>query len=746
MWHWLCQCFGRRSASAMLAISAKELGGNFMRRLFIACFAALCTWTVCPSPAFSAENEAADPSRVLKPGEHLDDPRLGKPRTTRDEFHPWTPPKNLAEWEKTAEALRERILVATGLWPMPPKEPLKPIVHGKIDRGDYTIEKVFFPSHPGHYVSGNLYRPKNIKGKVPGVLCPHGHWQNGRFYDAEEKGGASQMEQGAEEHMAGARYPLQARMAQLARMGCVVFHYDMVGNADSRQIDHSAGFRDPRAGLWLQNFMGLQTFNSIRALDFLLSLEDVDAERIGVTGSSGGGTQTFMLCAVDPRPKVAFPAVMVSTNMQGGCICENADYLRIGCNNVAFAALFAPKPLAMSAANDWTIDIETKGLPELRQIYSLYGQGDAVAAKCWPQFGHNYNQVAREMMYNWFNKHLDLGIAGTIKESDFWPVPPADLSVYDERHPIPSEAGDAEELKEYLATVSKDQFAALLPKDARGLDEYRRLVGTAARVMLDDGLVANGDLESEPDVTPGDEYSTMKGLFVRKETGEKIPYLALLPNAFSGTVVIWIDGEGKSKLFDKSGKPIAAVQKLLDAGKAVASADVFLTGEFVAEGQTAALPAVDQNYQGYTFGYNRPVLSNRVRDLLAFITAAKTNPNVSELELVGTGEAGTWALLAAGLAGDKIERTIVDIQGFSFENLDKTSDPMYLPGALRYGGLGGLAALAAPRELIVYGTEKAAASELAPLEAVYKTAKGKLKLVREPLTDDVVAETLTAAK
>src|SRR5439155_13182418 len=165
--------------------------------------------------------------------------------------------------------------------------------------------------------------------------------------DAGEAEAKKQIAQGAEKTMAGARYPLQARCAQLARMGCVVFHYDMVGNADSQPIPHRQGFTDAEAELRQQSFMGLQTWNSIRALDFLLSLPDVDPKRIGVTGASGGGTQTFMLCAVDERPAVAFPAVMVSTGMQGGCICENCSYLRQGAGNIDLAALFAPKPLGM---------------------------------------------------------------------------------------------------------------------------------------------------------------------------------------------------------------------------------------------------------------------------------------------------------------------------------------------------------------------------------------------------------------
>src|SRR5207302_7061597 len=129
------------------------------------------------------------------------------------------------------KAVREQLLVATGLWPMPEKTSLNAVIHGSVDRDDYTVEKVFFASQPGHYVSGNLYRPKNKSGKVPGVLCPHGHWANGRFYDAGEAAARKQIEEKAEKTLEGARYPLQARCAQLARMGCVVFHYDLVGAA-----------------------------------------------------------------------------------------------------------------------------------------------------------------------------------------------------------------------------------------------------------------------------------------------------------------------------------------------------------------------------------------------------------------------------------------------------------------------------------------------------------------------------------
>ena len=318
---------------------------------------------------------AADPCGVLPEGEKPKDARLGKAKTLDDKTFFFTPPSDLTSWSRRRTELREQLLVANGLWPMPEKTPLGAVVHGKIDRDDYTIEKVLFASMPGHYVTGNLYRPKGKTGKLPGVLFAHGHWNDGRMYDAGAREAKSQMDQKGEQTTESAHYPLQAPCAMLARMGCVVFTYDMVGYADSTALTHRVGFTDAEADLRLQSFMGLQTWNSLRALDFLTSLDDVDSKRIGMTGASGGGSQTFVLCGIDDRPAVAFPAVMVSTAMQGGCVCENCNYLRLGTGNVELAGLFAPKPMAMSGANDWTVDIETKGFPGLESALQALWSG-----------------------------------------------------------------------------------------------------------------------------------------------------------------------------------------------------------------------------------------------------------------------------------------------------------------------------------------------------------------------------------
>ena len=684
------------------------------------------------------ESLLAQGPRVLDIGQ-LPDARLGPPRTLGDKFHPWTPPVTLKAWELERQSLSERILVGQGLWPMPPLAALAPVVHGKLERDDYTVEKVYLASLPGHYVTGNLYRPKSIVGKIPGVLCPHGHWDNGRMIEQPANKIQASLDEGGEKFAAGAKSFMQARMIGLARMGCTVFHYDMVGYADSKAIAHSGGFSDVEATLRLQQAMGLQTINSVRALDFLMSLPEVDHTRIGVTGESGGGTQTFILGAIDSRPTVAFPAVMVSDNMQGGCVCENCCYLRIGTNNVALAAVFAPRPMAMSGAHDWTIGVENKPLQDLKKIYGLYGQPDNVQAKVFPKFRHNYNQVAREMMYSWFNRHLKLGLPEPIVERDFVPLTPTELSVFDSSHVVPSDALDVSKLKAYLTRTSDEQFAAMVPREPGSLPEYRRVVSAAARVMLDGPLppVVSVVATMPRTMTTIGNYQLHRISLSRREATEQVPVIALVPDNSTGSAVLWFDGTGKQHLFDADGGPTAAVKKLLDAGQAVISADLFRTGEFLGDGTaTSYRPKVNESFAGYTFGYNRPLLAERVHDILTVVAGTDWFPNIQKIQLVGTGEAGLWVLLARAMAGDAILRCTADLQGFGFSKVTELNDPRMLPGGLKYGGIGGLVALAAPGEITVYGTKDVPQQELAALQQVYLAADGKLKLIEASLTDE----------
>ena len=298
-------------------------------------------------------------------------------RTLNDTFAAPTAP-SLDAWKVRAAYLREHILAAAGLMPMPEKTPLAANVFGELRRSDYLVSKVYFESLPGFFVTGNLYRPHG-DGPFPAILSPHGHWNYGRL-----------------EHTPLASVP--GRAISLARQGFVVFTYDMIGYNDSRQLVHRA-FGGPRENLWGLSMAGLQLWNSIRAVDFLESLPYVKRDAIGATGASGGGTQTFLLAAVDDRIAAAAPVNMISLHMQGGCLCENIPNLRLNTNNVEIAATIAPRPLLMvSATGDWTKNTMEQEFPAMRNFYSLFGAADRVHGVRFDA-PHNYNQESREAMY-----------------------------------------------------------------------------------------------------------------------------------------------------------------------------------------------------------------------------------------------------------------------------------------------------------------------------------------------------------
>lgn len=674
-------------------------------------------------PQFAWALEDADPTKVFTGDKKPTDARLGAPKTYNSYF-PFSVPKTKEAWEARKKLVRERVLVANGLWPMPEKTPLNPVIHGKIERDGYTVEKVFFASMPGHYVSGNLYRPlvdSNKPQRFPAVLCPHGHWANGRFHEAKDAEVEKQIKMKAEETKEGAKYPLQARSTMLARLGFVVFFYDMVGNADSKAITHREGFKDAEAELRGQSFMGLQTWNSIRALDFVESLPDVDAKRIGITGASGGGTQTFILGAIDDRLAAAFPAVMVGTAMQGGCVCENCSGLRVDTGNVELAALFAPRPLAMSGADDWTKEILTKGYPELKELYALLGAEQNVAAKAWLNLPHNYAQPSREFMYSWFSKHL-LGKDGEVKEVAFKPIPPKELSVYDAEHPRPKDELDAPKLRESWAKASDSQIAKLAPKDAASLKEFQRVVGTALAAMVTDALPKEIAVREGPLESTIDGHVMHRAVLGRTNEKDAIPCAGIHGKANNGTLVIWAHPKGKASLF-ANGKVVPAVKALTDAGFAVVATDYLGVGESSFEKPRG----VDKGFAGYTFGYNRPLLADRVHDLLTLVGFGQML-KAKSISIVGWGEMGPAAVLAKALAGDAVTNLAADLNQFRFENVKDTADPMMLPGAVKYGGLGAFLALCAPGAALVHNHRGTATGKVA--EDAYAAAGAKDKLTR----------------
>lgn len=694
--------------------------------------------------------------RVLPAGELPQDARLG-PLKDLNGYFPFFVPSSPDAWKKRAEDVRRRTLVSLGLWPMPTKTPLHAVIHGKIEQTDYTLEKVFFESMPGFYVTGNLYRPRGQAGKQPGILCPHGHWANGRFTDAGQDSVRKQIVQGAERFEDGGRTPLQSRCVQLARMGCVVFHWDMIGYADSQQISFELAHRfakqraemnrpvawglySPQAESHMQSVMGLQALSSIRALDFLLSLPDVDRARIGVTGASGGGTQTFILSAIDPRVRVSFPAVMVSTAMQGGCTCENACSLRVATGNVEFAALFAPKPLGMTAANDWTKEMPLKGFPELQKLYTMLGAKEDVMLKPLLYFEHNYNYVSRSRMYSWFNKYFALGLPEPIVEESYRRLTDKQLTVWDQQHPKPAGGPQFERnLLQWWDEDAKEQLDSLLPSDDKSLAHYREVVGAGIDAVIGRGVPNEGALELQGVKRSQQDGSLqITGLLTHQVVGpdtivlsddglgakvqEQLPVVALLPKKRTSRVCIWISDQGKTGLFDAAGKPIAPVQKLLDRGVVVCGVDLFMQGEFLKDGKPMTKTrrvANERESAAYTFGYNPSLFARRVHDILSVIAQVRSY-RPEEIDLVGLDKSGPWVAAARAQARGAVTRAAINTGGFRFAAVRDLHDPQFLPGGAKYQDLPGMLAVAAPAKLWLAGEGDSLPKSV---EAAYRAAQ-----------------------
>jgi hypothetical protein len=329
-------------------------------------------------------------------------------------------------------------------------------------------------------------------------------------------------------------------------------------------------------------------------------------------------------------------------------------------------------------------------------------------------------------MENWFNTQLRLGLPTTVHERPFKPVLPRDLSVYDDQHPRPKDEVGVDGVKKVLTERSEKQMAALVPTDAAKLAEFRRVVGSALGVMIHDSLPVADDVEATEvgEKHEQDGRVAHKFLLTRKDQHEAIPAYGIRGPDYDGTVVIWIHPKGKTSLF-ADGKLVPEAQAILDRKSAILAVDVFGAGEL------AAKPAVNAQYAGYTFGYNRPLAAERVHDILTTIAVAKKHPQVQTIHLIGWESAGPWVVLARALAGDAVTRTAADLDGFRFDAIKSNADPMMLPGALKYGGMAAFAALCAPGELLLHNHRGTGTGRLLP--EAYRAAGAEGKLNREPL-------------
>ncbi len=596
------------------------------------------------------------------------------------------PSRWLTRWGSES-ALRNRILVSAGLaWsdhephpssstgvteiepvPLPP-----PSVFDETVQDGFRVANVAIETKPGYFLTGNLYRPLG-DGPYPGVASPHGHWGNGRLEDSDKAS-------------------VPQRCATLARMGFVVFAYDMVGYVDNDHWPHNWGTKEDK--LWGLHPFALQLMNGRDAVTYLQSLPEVDPERIGMTGASGGGTQTFMLKAVDPRVKVSAPVNMISHTMQGGCPCENAPLIRIDHSNVEIASLAAPRPMLMvSASGDWTRETPFVEYPRVQRRYAsvmLLRESlpdERLLRNVHIDAPHNYNRESRMAMYRFFAEHL-LGDETKAPEDEqphgldvaalrVFPGGPPEHALGVRDFLEQEKARRAQRIEKELASkeASLLEFELIhrvgsmlsfaLRRDRLQAIPYGALASTRhGRQMIGDYIVEQWTLDV---------------------LGRSIPMLFYRSSEPGPqTCVLLVHEAGKAALAGDDG-PGDKIRALLDAGFAVLTIDVFLTGEHHAPAQrterTGAGP-FDETFAP-------TVTAARIADIVFASRWLTSRPDVQPVPamfIAGFGDAALWVAAAsafppAGLLGTPY----MLLPDRDLEDDAVLAEHFYLPGARAAG-------------------------------------------------------------
>ncbi len=291
---------------------------------------------------------------------------------------------DLPAWEKRKAELKQCIISSIGLDKAPEMPKSKPFLTPKRKFGNYTVENIGLEILPGVFATGSIYKPYPLKGRVPVIITPNGHFGEGRYRKDE-----------------------QLRCAILAKMGAVVVNFDLFGWGESALQFDSTLHRQSIA-------QTIQVLSAERLLDYLSGQKYTDMNRVGVTGGSGGGSMTMFLAAIDDRITVSVPVVMTSSHFSGGCPCESGRGLHLcgnGTNNAEIAAMAAPKPqLIVSDGGDWTVTVPELEFPFIQKTYAMYGKKDLVENAHFPKEGHNYGESKRMAMYPFMAKYLGLDL------------------------------------------------------------------------------------------------------------------------------------------------------------------------------------------------------------------------------------------------------------------------------------------------------------------------------------------------
>jgi cephalosporin-C deacetylase-like acetyl esterase len=662
------------------------------------------------------------PDLALSSGTRNDESSF--PASQRDFWKDW--PDSIARSMNQAGASRKALLariqskeqiasrsttVRAQLWEIlggrPQETPLNARTVGTIDRSGYRVEKLIYESMPEVYVTAHLYVPTTGKPPYPGIVVPLGHTENGKAYRNYQ-------------------YSYQ----NLARKGYVVLAYDPFGQGERRQyLRPTSGHafstgEHTQAGrpmiLFGSGFARYRVWDGIRSLDYLLSRSEVDPQRIGCTGHSGGGTMTMYLIALDPRIQAAVAVEANFENMAGpnydppGAIADAEQDLvgglPLGLDRGDLLAAFAPKPLLMS----YTVHDQgqtyspvyeeaiKENYDELKRIYGILGAGDKVDLFAG-HLPHDMDYFQRRAMYGWFNRcfgKMDTGV----EENDFDASPAADLNCTTTGQVLTSLGGRS------VVQLNRDRVKELLPPglfctQGAGPSSAREQVRArlskllavpSKRSPLNDRILASLpgrklrideiQFESEPGVR-------ITGWFVRAKEGAAVRPCVLFVS----------DG-----LADEAVAEPSPLDEILSQGNAVCAINL--------RGITLSTPRPPSGgpvfYRGMElkerFAWTNlvlgsPVIGQRVWDILRCLDYLKTRPDVegSQIRVLGRGPAGLAALMAGAL-DESVRSVLLDRTLATYASIVDAEDyalalDWFVPGILRHFDIPDIAAAIYPR-------------------------------------------------
>jgi dienelactone hydrolase len=599
------------------------------------------------------------------------------------------------EWDQRRPKLRQAMLEAMGPFPGKPCA-LEPQFQGFLKRDGYRIEKLIFQSRPGVWVTANAYVPE-MKGKLPAVLVVHGHWAMAR------------------------RDPVvQARCLGLAKLGFFVLAVDAFGSGERYTQPTSGTYHGALYGstLWPigQTLLGMQVYDNRRAVDYLLTRREVDGDRIGITGASGGGNQTMYAGALDERLKAVVPVCSVGTYQAylraACCVCEVLPGALRFTEEGDVLGLVGPRALLVINASRDALQFSPaeakKSVDRARQIFKTYGADEHLDHRIFDS-PHDYNQPMREAMYGWMTRWLKHEGEGRPS-----PEPKHELEKPEDLSCFPSGSAGRPTPFLYPPTYSVREGRALLERFTTRLPDHAEeweSTATYIRGQLRDKVF--GGFPKAPRPTgklgrpshgqgPADGLTTT-ALQLRPEPGLSMPVLMQTRPGIEGrqAVCVLLHLDGKAQALKH---PLA--KTLTDRKRFVIAPDLRATGDLKPAGDKIH-DALDHNSAEHALWIGRPLLGQWVFDVSRLLDWIAIQPGFDQrrIAVVGLGPAGVVALCAAGLLEGKITAaaavgapvTYVTDQAYG------SFMPMGLlaPGILRLGDIPQLAALSAPRRLVI---------------------------------------------